>query len=159
MCVNLWLRWGLQQNCSPCQEIFNSMWNTTSTQWNWSDSRHLMIRSQINNLTLDLSFGHNLCFKYPNGPCKTILNIYVSRIFQWYHELFNLMGFHTCNFSLKIWESIKTPTPKMGAHLGMWSVHSFPHTLSHSREHEMWFSGFTFGPHLRKSLLWSQAQS
>ncbi len=30
------------------------------------------------------------------------------------------MGFDSCNRSLKIWESIRTPTPKMGAHLGVW---------------------------------------
>jgi hypothetical protein len=29
------------------------------------------------------------------------------------------MGFDLCNHSLKIWESIGTPTPKMGAHLGV----------------------------------------
>jgi len=30
------------------------------------------------------------------------------------------MGFDPLNFSLKIWESIGTPTPKVGGHLGMW---------------------------------------
>ncbi len=30
------------------------------------------------------------------------------------------MGFNPCNHSLKIWESIRTPTPKVGAHLGVW---------------------------------------
>jgi len=29
------------------------------------------------------------------------------------------MGFDPCNRSLKIWESIETPTPKVGAHLGV----------------------------------------
>jgi hypothetical protein len=27
----------------------------------------LMFKNQIGNLIFDLSFGHNLCFKYPNG--------------------------------------------------------------------------------------------
>jgi hypothetical protein len=40
--------------------------------------------------------------------------------FQWYKELFNPMGFDPCNHFLKIQESIKTPTPKVGAHLGVW---------------------------------------
>jgi len=79
----------------------------------------LMVRSQIGNLTPGPSFGHNLCFKYPNGSCKLILNIYVSRSFQWYKELFNLISFGPCNFPLKIWKSIETPTPKVGAHLGV----------------------------------------
>jgi len=30
------------------------------------------------------------------------------------------MGFDPCNCSLKIQKSIGTPTPKVGAHLGMW---------------------------------------
>jgi hypothetical protein len=34
-------------------------------QVNHGDSRLLVVKSQINNFP-DLSFGHNLCFKYPN---------------------------------------------------------------------------------------------
>jgi hypothetical protein len=34
------------------------------------------------------------------------------------------MNFDPCNHLLKIWESIRTQTPKMGAYLGVW-VHSF----------------------------------
>ncbi len=30
------------------------------------------------------------------------------------------MGFDPCNISLKVWKSIETPIPKMGAHLGVW---------------------------------------
>ncbi len=37
--------------------------------------------------------GHNLCLKCPNGSWEPISNIYVSRDFQWYKELFNPMGF------------------------------------------------------------------
>ncbi len=33
-------------------------------------------------LTLDPSFGYNLCLKCPNGSCKPILDIYVLRAFQ-----------------------------------------------------------------------------
>jgi hypothetical protein len=43
-------------------------------------------------------------------------------------ELFNPMSFDCCNGPLKIWEAIKTPTPKMGVHLGVWGFipsHSF----------------------------------
>jgi hypothetical protein len=29
------------------------------------------------------------------------------------------MGFDPCNCFQKIWESIKTPTPKVGVHLGV----------------------------------------
>jgi hypothetical protein len=30
------------------------------------------------------------------------------------------MGFDPYNRSLKIWDSIRTPIPKVGAHLGVW---------------------------------------
>jgi len=35
--------------------------------------------------------------------------------------------------------SVGTPTPKVGVHLGVWG--SFPPTLLHSQEHEMWLLG------------------
>ncbi len=89
-------------------------------QGNWGDSWLLMVESQIGHLIPDPSFGHNLCFKYSNGWCKPILNIYVSKYFQWYKELLNPMNFDPCNHPLKIWESIGTPIPKVRAHLGVW---------------------------------------
>jgi hypothetical protein len=52
-----------------------------------------MVNSQIDDLTPGLSFGHNLYFKYLNGSCEPILDINVSRTFQWYKELFNPMNF------------------------------------------------------------------
>jgi hypothetical protein len=87
-----------------------------------------VVGSQSDTLTPDPSFGHNLSFKYANESCEPILNIYISRYFQWYKEIFNLMNFDPCNFPLKIWESIRTPTPNVGVHLGMWGFipsHSF----------------------------------
>ncbi len=66
------------------------------------------------------SFGHNLCFKYPNGSCELIWNIYIPRDFQWHKEFFNLMNFDPFNHPLKIRESIETPTPKVETHLGVW---------------------------------------
>ncbi len=79
----------------------------------------MVVKNQIGTLTPNLFFCHNLCFKYSNGSCEPILDMYVSRNFQWYKEIFNPMSFNPWNFSLKIWKSIGTPTPKVGAHLGM----------------------------------------
>jgi hypothetical protein len=82
------------------------------------NSRLLVVENQIVNLTFGPSFGHNLCFNYSNGPCEPILNIYVPRPSN---DIKNYsMGFDAYNHSLKIWKSIKTPTPKVGAHLGVW---------------------------------------
>jgi hypothetical protein len=61
-------------------------------QLNWGDSRLLLVENQIGSLIFGISFGHNLCFKYPNGSCEPILDIYISRDFQLYKELFNLMS-------------------------------------------------------------------
>jgi hypothetical protein len=98
----------------------------------------LVVGSQIDNLTSGPSFGHNLCFNYSNGSCEPTLDIYIPRAFQGYNEIFNPMSFDPYNHPLKIRESIETPTPKMGVHLGM---RGFLHILLHSHEHEMWLSG------------------
>jgi hypothetical protein len=55
---------------------------------------------------------------------KLAKQLYVPRTFQWYKELFNPMGFDPCNRSLKIQESIRIPTPKVGVHLGVWRFNS-----------------------------------
>ncbi len=106
------------------------MWPATFMQLSKGDSRLLMVKSQIDTLILDPSFDHNLCFKYSNGTCETILDIFVPRFFQLYKENSNTMTCDPCNRSLKIWESIKTPIPKVGAHLGVCGfILSHPPTL------------------------------
>jgi hypothetical protein len=103
------------------------MWHATYTRG--GDSQLLVVESQIANLTLDFSFGHNLSFRCPNGSCVPILDIYVPKDFQLYKEILNPMGFDPCNRFLKIRESIESPTPKVGVHLGVWRFNS--HTLSY----------------------------
>jgi hypothetical protein len=128
--ANLRSKWSLKQICNLRQKLSNDMWYTTCTQGSQGDSQLLVVGSQIANLTSGPSFGHNLCFNYPNGSCKLILDIYVSIDFQWYKEVFNLMGFNPCNCSLKIWKSIETPIPKVGTLFGSVRVHSL--TLSYT---------------------------
>jgi hypothetical protein len=105
-----------------------------------------MVKSQIGTLTPDFSSGHNLCYKYWNVSYKPILDIYISRYFQWYKNLFSPMSFDSWNPSLKIRDSIGFLTPKVGIHLRC--VGSFPHTFSHSWEWkcESWvtFSAHTY---------------
>jgi len=95
------------------------MSHATYTQGNRIDSQLLVVGSQTTNLTPDPSFGHNWCFKCPNGSCKPILYIYVSIAFQWYKELLNPLGFDPCNCSLNIRKSTDIPTPKVEAPLGL----------------------------------------
>jgi len=101
------------------------MSHATFMHKNRGDSWLLVVGSQIDNLTSNPSFGHNLYFKCPNGSCKPILDIYVARTFQWYKEMFNPLGFDPCNCSLKIWESNGTPNSQSGSSFGSVKVHSF----------------------------------
>jgi hypothetical protein len=60
------------------------------------------------------------------------------------------------NRFLKIQESMGTPTPKVGVHLGVWGfIPSHSPTLLGALK---WLSAFALGPHLRKPSPWSQAQ-
>jgi hypothetical protein len=143
LCEDLWWTWGLKQSCSPRRNLSNVMSHATCTQGNWGKSWLLVVGNQIGNLTLDPSFGYNLCFKCPNGSCESILDNYVPRAFQWYKKLLHPMSFDPCNCYLKIWNSIGTPTPKVGAHLGVWGfIPSHSPTLPGA-----W--NVTSGPHTR----------
>jgi hypothetical protein len=83
---------------------------------NQDDFRLLVFRSQISNLTPDPSFGHNLCLKCPNGMQAHFKHLR-SKSFSMIKRFFQSMGFGPCNRFVKIRESIRTPTPKMGRHL------------------------------------------
>jgi hypothetical protein len=120
LCAYLRLKWGLNKSYSFLQKNSNGMYHVTCTQGNQDDSRLLMVKNQIDNLILNTSFGHKLCFNYQNGSCKPILDIYISRAFQWYKELFHPIGFDPYNRSLKLQESIRSSTPEVGVHLGVW---------------------------------------
>jgi hypothetical protein len=85
----------------------------------------LMVGNQIDILIPNFSFGHNLCFKYSSNSYEPILNIYVSRAFQWYKYFFNPMNFNPWNCSLKIWDPIKIPTPKVGVNLRVCGAFTF----------------------------------
>jgi hypothetical protein len=73
--ADLRLRWGLKQSCSPRWELSNNMLHATCTQGNQVNSRLLVVKNQTANLTSGLSFGHNLCFRCPNGSFEPILDI------------------------------------------------------------------------------------
>jgi hypothetical protein len=131
--VDLWLQWNLKQCCSPCQDLSNGMLHVACTQGNRVDSQLLVVGSQIANLTVrpisanltpDLSFGRNLCYKCSIGWCKPILDIYASIVFQWYKELFKAMSFDLCDHTLKIWESFWDSNSQHGSSLGNVRVHA-----------------------------------
>jgi len=130
------------------------MWHATCTQINEGNSWLLVVKSQIGTLTPSLSFSNNLCFNYSNESCKPIFDIFISRSFQWYKELFNLMIFGPWNCSLKIQESIKTLIPKVGAHLRVCGF--IPSHFPIIPGEWMWPPGYILCPHLFKPLLWLQ---
>jgi hypothetical protein len=141
-----WLQWGLKQSCSPCQDLFNNMFHVTFTPKNWIDSWLLVVGSETANLTPNLSFDHNLCFRCPNGQCEPILDIYVSIDFS--NDINNFSNRWVLTPTIALWRfgipfGIPTSTPTMGVHLGVWR---FIHSQSlHSREHVMWLPGLPLG--------------
>jgi hypothetical protein len=69
------------------------MWHATYMHVIQGDFWLLMVRNQIDTLTPNPPFGHKLCYKYLNGSCKPILDIYGLITFQWYKEVLNPMSF------------------------------------------------------------------
>jgi hypothetical protein len=149
-CASLQLKWGFKKNCNLCREFFNDTWHATYMHLFYGDSQLLVGRSQIDTLIPELSFCHNLCFKYSNESYEPILDIYVSKSFQWYKELFDLMSFDPWNTYLGFHRDSNSQN---GSPLGSVWVHFL--TLSGV---QMWLSGCTFGLHLSMPLPWSQAQ-
>jgi hypothetical protein len=123
------LKWGLKQSCSFHWKFSNDMWHAPCTHVIQSDSRLLMIGTQIDILTPNLSFNHNFYCKCSNRSYD-----------------------HGIQWVLTLRESIGTPIPKVGVHLGVWA-HSF--TLLGMW---MWFLHYTLGPHLSMPLPWLWAQ-
>jgi hypothetical protein len=73
---------GLNQTCSPLQELFNAASHSPSARREQVDSRLLVVGSRIANLTPVLSFAHNLGCRCPNDQFEAISDIYTSRPFQ-----------------------------------------------------------------------------
>jgi hypothetical protein len=84
---------GLNQSCSSCREISNSMSHSRFRRREEVDSRLLVVGSQTASLTSGPSFAHNLGCSCPNGSCEAISDIYTSRPFQWYKKHLNARCF------------------------------------------------------------------
>jgi hypothetical protein len=146
------LQWVLKESYSPCRDFSNNMWDITCMHVFQGDSQFLITGNQIGNSTNNPFFGRNLCFRYSNGLCEPILDIYVSRTFQWYKE-FLIQWILTLEIALwRFMSPTKLQVPKWEP---TWEcVGSFPHIFLHFREYEMWLPNFTFGSHLCKPLPW-----
>jgi len=125
--ADLQSRCNLKQSCSSHREPSNAVSHFQIGHREEVDSRLFVVGSQIGNSIPGPSFGHNLCFRYPNEQCKPILDIYAPRAFQWYKERHKLLRFDPCNRSLKFQKSTGIPSPKVGFALGVWMF-----TPSHS---------------------------
>jgi len=75
LCADHRSRWVPKQSCNLHRKLFNGMFHVLCTPRNQGNSWLLMIGSQITNLIHGLSFGHNLCFRCPNGSYEPILDI------------------------------------------------------------------------------------
>jgi len=119
---DLRLEWGLNQSYSSPRELSNAPSHSICRCREEIDSRLFAVGSQIVNLTLGLSFAHNLGYRCPNDQCKAILDMYTSRPFQWHQEHPNPRCFGLCYRALNIWESRRTPSPQL------WECEFHPHT-------------------------------
>ncbi|CAK9876828.1 unnamed protein product [Sphagnum jensenii] len=73
---------GLNQSCSPRQDLSNGVSHSPFRGRKGIDARLLVVGSQIANLTPGPSFAHNFPDRCSNGPCEAIFDIYASRPFQ-----------------------------------------------------------------------------
>jgi hypothetical protein len=105
--------WGLNQSCSPHQDLSNDVLHSPSARQERVDSQLLMVGSQTANLTPSPSFAHNLGCRCPNDQCEAIFDIYSSRSFQWHQEQHNARCFGLCCRTLNIRESRRTPSPQL----------------------------------------------
>jgi hypothetical protein len=121
-CLDLRMGWGLKQYCSFLSELSNAILHSSCRRRNWVDSWLLVVGSQIDNLTPDPSFVHNLGCRCPNGSCEVILDIYTSSPFQRYKKHLQARCFSFCCWTLKLWESRRTPNSHF------WECESPPHT-------------------------------
>ncbi len=105
------LQRGLNQSCSPHQDLFNVMSHSRIGHQKEVDSWLLVVGSKTASLTPGPYFAHYLGYRCPNCQCEAIFDIYVSRPFQWHQEHPNARCFAPCCWALNIRESRKTPTP------------------------------------------------
>jgi hypothetical protein len=113
---------GLNQSYSSPQEIFNVASHSGIGCREEVDSQLLVVGSQTASLTSALSFAYNLGWRCPNDQCEAILDIYVSRPFQWHQEHLNARCFGPCCRTLEIQESRRTPSSRL------WECEFHPHT-------------------------------
>ncbi len=130
----VWSWRGLNQSCSPRQDLSNSMSHSQFGGQEEVDSRPLMVGSQTASLTPDPSFAHNLGFRYPNDQCEAIFDIYSSRPFQCHQEHPNARCFGLCCRTLNIREFRRTPNPQ----LWEWEFHP-PTSPKVGLRHWFWF--------------------
>jgi hypothetical protein len=114
----VWSQRGLNQTCSPRQDLFNYVSHSQFGGRKEVDSRLLVVGNQTASLTPDPSFAHNLGCRCPNDQCEAIFYIYASRPFQWHQEHLNARCFGPCCRALNIRESQRTPNPHFFQVLG-----------------------------------------
>jgi len=80
----VWLQRGLNQTCSPRQDLSKDVSHFQFGRRKEVNSRLLVVGSQTDSLTPGPSFAHNLGDRCPNGRCEAIFDIYASSPFQWH---------------------------------------------------------------------------
>jgi len=116
----------LNQCCSSRRKLSNTVLHSSRRRREEVDSWLLVVGSQTTSLIPNPSFAQNVGYRWPNYQCEAILDIYVSRPFQWHQEHLNARCFGPCCRALNIRKSRRTPN------LQLFQVLGFAPTLGQS---------------------------
>jgi hypothetical protein len=110
LCLDLWLRWSLNQTCSSPQELSNGVLHSTRTHQGRIDSQLLVLEVKLPvwppALLLCLTCAIDVRIIHAR-PFSTSTFSTSMRPFQQYN--FKARFFNPCNRALKIWKSRRTP--------------------------------------------------
>jgi hypothetical protein len=82
LCVDLWLRWGLEQSYNLCWELFNGMWHGIWKKENQGVSQLLVVGSQIANLTPDFLLAITYVLSTQMGHANPLQTFTFQEIFN-----------------------------------------------------------------------------
>jgi len=128
----VWSQRGLNQSCSPCQDLSNAMSHSLFKGWEEVDSRLLVVESQTASLTPGPSFVHNLGCKCPNDQCEAIFEYLIFETFSMTPRTLQcevFWAFLSSSKHLGVPEDSKSPTLGVGvssSHLTQSKVATFP---------------------------------
>jgi hypothetical protein len=148
------LKCGLKQNCSFCQKLSNGMSHALWNQVNQVDSQLFLSEVKLAVWFLALLLAITCVLDIQMSKCELILDIYVSRAFQWYKERHKPLHL-TPEIASEVSGVHRDSISQSESCLGSVNVHSltFFHTFLYSQEYVVWLSSFLLARTLTTPLL------